>query len=680
MNVRKCMNGTRGDQHCVFKIRRRDPETGDVADFGCVKHEVGVQDTAGVDHYNVFPEHNESSGNAVYQQVSSEPNCFRTGPMLIWENITGHGQNGLNYDFRDFAADIHPLYRREDRNLPTNSVLSDDDLGEVFGGSNPLLVNTGWSEERWFGISNVEVCNEAIYGQYNAMSDMVLPKCFKSYARDIFGWVNFTNKNEAFKKRSFYLSEMNEEQITKFCKDLFVDEKIAGRMKDALMHIKGGEFLNIWTLMGNNFVPMETKREFMDKISLRSKQELYKGTINLNYYCQLYTYIDAMRHKISTINFDGKEVKEIKYLPKELRKLYKENLINFILNYPALEDALSNTGKFETNQRYWFVIQMLKKAKKEKILNIKMPLPNWLVGLIREKNVPSFMLFGEEFDYESAPIEVKKDYDEAMILRLSGPQDLYPGIIDIRKELPDSIKFELGCSEGWITFCDILEAGRTWNMAEIRLAWEHFKPAYLNESPSDFWEWIEMIVDLPYEIETTVLLDEYEQIRDTVEKKNPHHKSGISMATPGVEEVLSFGACDFNIGEGHVSPGRAFAMNLVQQVYDYDSWDVQKQPISRNYDATARVKPLRECTHETFWSRLARFGGLIDDREEIKKILSNETYEEVMQNVIEGIANSDSVDEIGLSDSDLHLHESFDPYSGERGHLNGGVGSWTDEE
>ena len=675
MNVKRCTNGTKGALHCAFKVRRRNQETGDVLDYGCLRHEVGIEDTAGIDHYNIFPEHDESSGNVVFQSSTSEPGCFRTGPILIWENISGHGQNGLNFDYRDFAADIHPGYRREDRNIPTKSKITEEDIGEIFGGINPVLVNSSWSDERWFGISNVDVCNEGIYGQYNVLSDMVLPKCFKSYSRDIFGWVNYTTLNDSSKKRTYFLSEMNDKEIDTICSELFTEPRVAQRMKDAMLYIKDGNYLNIWTLMGNNFVSTDVKRKFMDTMSLRSKKELYKGTINLKLYCELYNFIGKMRHKVSGVGLDGKTFSKIEYLSKELKRLYKSNLLNYVLNNPNLKAAIYECDiaeacneRVRTNFRYWFVIPMLRRAKKEGILSKKASIPKWLLELIKEKNDPSFKLFGTEYQYSTAVKDVQTEYDEITMLRLDNPQQLYPGMINVRSLL-DTKGFE---QDGWPVFCDILEAGRTWNMAEIRLAWEHFKPAFINESPSDFWEWIDMIVNLPYETEVSVTHEEYNQIVERID--------GKQMAEPGEQVVLSHGACDFNLGDGHVTPGRAFAMNLIQQMYDVDSFDVQKQPLNNAYDAIAKVKNLRECSNETFWSSLARFGGLRDDREDIKRTLSEETYQEVMENIIEGIVSSDGVAEIGLGDSDLSLLEGFDPYTGEHNHLNGGVGQWTSEE
>lgn len=685
MNVKRCRNGTKGQWHCVYKVRRRDPETGKIRDYGCIKHQIGTQDTAGVDWYNIFPEHDESSGNAIYQQRSSEPNCFRTGPTLIWENISGKGQNGLNYDLREFEADIHPLYRKEEYNIPSNSFLSEDDIGEIFGETDPILVNTGWNNERWIGINNVDICNEGIYGPYNAISDMVLPKCFKSYARDIYNWINFTNKKEVFKPRTHYLSEMNKEEIAFFCKNTFGAGSVAERMNEALLYIKRGNYLNIWTLMCNNFVSRDIKKKFMDSISMRSKNDLYKGTINIRQYCQLYGYIDKIRHNATYIDINGKEIKETKYLPNELIKLYKENLINFILNYPALQKSLNNTSlnnmaeKYATNQRYWFIVPLLKRAKKEGILNTKVKLPTWLVNIIKEESNPSFKLFGIEYDYKSAPADIKKEYDEANYLRLNGPQNLYPGIIHIKSQLDTK-----GYDVGWYTFCDILHAGRIWNIAEIKLAWEFFKPAWIREEPRIFWDWVEKIVELPYDTEFSISEEEYEKI---IKKVN-----GKCLHIPDTEQVLEYGATDFNIGEGRVSQGRAFAMNLINQMYDYDSWEVQKQPISNSYDAIARVKLRRECNHETFWTMLARIGGLKNDREEVIRKISkgtykeaivqdlNVTYEEAMENAMEGIANLDGIDEVGLSDSDLHIHEAYNPLSGEYKHLNGSIGSWLEEE
>jgi hypothetical protein len=626
--------------HCVYKVRRRDPVTGKVDDYGCIKHEVGVAGTAGHDHYNIYPEHDESSGDIIYQQRSGDPTCFRVGPQVIFENITGQHDDGLNYDFRDFDADIHPNYHREERNLPQMHQMSEDDIGEIMGESDPCLVCSNWGIERFMKIPEVEVCGDAIYGPYNEQADMTMPKCFKSYSRDIYGWVNYTNKSESVAPRKYYLSEMTKEQIVDFCNTTFSVKKVAERMSDALLYVKDGNYLDMWLIMKNNFVSRKERQNFLDQISTRSKKELYKGSLNLKNFCELYNYIDQMRHKYNYVDINGKEVREEKYLSKEYRTLYKQNVLNYILNYPELEQSIDCLEKHETNHRYWHVIMLLKRAKKDKILKL---VPKWIVPLIKEEHDPQFRYLGENYNYSSAPKDIKDEYDIASLLRLDTPDRLYPSMMRIKDKL-DTKGYEMG----WFTFCDILNAGRKWNMAEIRLAWEYFKPAYAQNDPSIFWDWIEKVVNLPYE--TNISVDE--------------------------TEVIEYGACDYNIGDGYVSPARAFAMNLSNQMYSDDSWEVQKQPLNEAYDAKAKVRHMRECNHETFWTRLAHV-GLSEDK--LDKALSDETYEEIMEDHMQGVASMYN-GEVGLSDSDLYHQEGYNPLTGDHTHLNGGLGTWQDEE
>lgn len=672
----------RGDLHCAFKMMRKNPETGEVEDLGCQK--CGGR---GHDEYAIYPEFKGSmidfkliatDGRIVNNDTNPYvPSDMKIGPTVIWENISGHNQNGLNFDFRDFPADsyLHPLYHREERNVPLSSMLDTDDVGEIFGGTEPVLVVPGWNIETFYGHDRVEVCRQGIYGRYDEGTDMVLPKCLRSYTRDIPNWVDYSGRDEWFMPREFFVDGATDESIVAFCHKHFADTTTAERMADALKSIRNGDWINVTTLMTNNFASDSERRDFMEVVSLKTRRDLYKGSVNLQRYCELYTYLDRAEWISSRRDENGKEVQEVKKIPKDICVLFKQNLMNWILNSPTVQNIMVGNESYGVRERYWYVSEMLRKAKKEKVLDRKVKLPKWLIKQFtnsrNDKKV--FDLFGETYDYDEAPKELKDEYVDSIILRLKeGPKQLYPGMLKVR-DIIDSGK----SGPIWFSFLDILNAGRRWNVSEIQTAWDYFQRAWMQEDPSIFWNWVDDMESLPYETEYSVSQDEFVK---KLEKLN-----GIAMHYPEFQEVIPnengkplIGALELGLGDSDISPSRTFAKNLLECQIDDDTFDVIQRNTIDVYDGRARVKHRRECSHETFWNELARV-GLAGDKA-AKATLSRETHEEFEATRNDSTVTQDSTLEGGFDNGDLDGMKSQDPYSGELSSFEGGPNIWQDEE
>ena len=669
MNVFKCARGQLwgNDMHCVYKMLRMNNNSGDLEDEGCMRCGGGQ----GHDDYNLYPEFRSDGSWVIQASNPIEPKCFRLGPTLFWENITGQHQDGLNFDFRDFPADIHPEYHREERNLPATDTLHENGIGEIFGETELMLVVPGWNIEKFYKTERIDECKNAIYGRYDESTDMVLPNCLKSYTRDIPGWVDYSGRGEWFTPRAFFVDNSTDGAIIAFCHNHFTDSTVSDRMSEAMMDIRTGAYIDTWTLMNNNFVSDSEKRSFMEKVSLRTKAGIYKGNINLQNYCDLYTYLGKAEWLTTYVNEDGKQVKIVKKIPREICKLFKQNLMNWILNNPALEDIPNEREWYPTKQRYWYVAEMLRKAMKEKVLDRTVKLPRWLIKQFSNSRNDRklFSLFGESYEYDTAPKDVQEEFADAQLLRLGNePQRMYPGMVRVKSII--EVKEN---SPMWFSFCDILKAGQKWNISEIQTAWDYFKRAWAFEEAKIFWDWVEEMEMHPYESQFSLSEEEFRHQLDKVD--------GIALETPSpFIEMTDVGAADLNLGQGEITVKRFFAANLMECKKEDDSFDVQQRTVTDTYDGRARVKSRRECNHETFWNELIKMGGLKGDREKLNTSLSKEMHEELLANREEGEVSTDSTLEHGFDTSDLASMSSFDIYSGDYSHFNSGGGSWQEEE
>lgn len=589
----------RGGIHCVYDLIRRDPITGEVISHGCCIRSRDV--------YNIYPEHN-SMGDVINQDDNPLiPYDAKLGPTIIWENITNMHQDGMNFDLRKFAADLHPLYHREFRNVPIPIPESEELTGEVFGGNSPVLVSTGWITESYYAHDRVERCRLGIYGPFDEKANTTRPKCVKSYTLQVKDWTNFTYQTDWGKPKQFFAADEPDDSIREFCKRWF-DPITAERVADGLIHIKNGSYVNLWTLMSNNFIDEDQRRNFMNLISIKSKANLYAGSFNIEHYCKLYDQVDKMEWTHSYVNQNGERIRKKIKFPSEIRTLYKQNILNYILNYPKLQETIvGNDSGYRTNERYWHAMCLFRRAYKEGIINRKLGLPTWLVLQLKDTGKHDMMvnLFGESKPWSKCTQQEKDDYLEAKIVRLDNAQDLYPAMERV-EDIVDYHKKTLK----WYVFCDILHAGRRWNKSEIQTTWDVFCNAWDSDpqDPSIFWNWIEEIASRPLEDDISI----------------------------DGREVIYEGAMRLDLGEGNITEARAFATNLIglRTGCRKDSFEVNKMPVQNWYEVSGRSKPgTKKDAKKVFWDQLALCGGLVDDRFIEEHHMSVDDYMEATNNI-----------------------------------------------
>lgn len=666
MNIHTCRKGTlkidgsrKNDLLCLYRIVKTDDE-GNIISYGCAKC-AGKQ---GHDNYNLFPEVDES-GDIVYQETNQKDPWKLGETTFIEESLTQH-QSGKTYNFRTLPADIHPEYSVSEHNNPIISentdVRNDSNVGEIFGDGFPTLVSTAWTTEKYYGINKVEVCNEAIYGKFNIKSNMIMHACLRSYIGTP-GWINYTYSNESINKKELYIGYASDEKIKEFAFSHFKNEKIANIMYDAMLLVKKGVFINLWTLMTNNFVDDTIKKSFMAKTSFISNASIYKGRINLKHFCDFYRFIDKMTWIKKTINADGKQVKENCSISSDIKRMYKENILNWILNYPELKNIELGKVNYSTSQRYWYVLSLAKLALKEKILNANVLLPNWLSKLAKDKIDPEVRLFGELTTFSKLPAEYKSEYISGLFNHTAKDttktiDNIYPSMRNIKKDIYGDMKLvhkAVGYS-GWGQFCEILKLGQKWSMAEIRNAFEHFIPSWIKNDPSIFYNWLFDISELPIDPIYTVTQDEYNELLKKAKK--------ASIAEIGSQQLLEHGASDFDFGDGALSSERAFVRNILDASIKpkdwetWDDWNVCKIPISKWYEATTRLKVKRNNGHNVFWTKLASCGGLKRDNK-ARQMLINAHLIEALESNEESLANLSGVVEGGLDINDVNDIESL---------------------
>ena len=689
-NVWQCRKGTLPNNlECVFRSVSFD-DNGEQCNSSCSR---GCRDV-----YNLYPEHDFATGEINYQPTSNDP--FRIGDMAqTWENLTGH-QTGKNFDYRDFDADtnMHPLYSVSEHNYPTKPRITIDDVGDVFGDDNPAIVHSGWNTEKFYGISNVEMCNRGIYGRFDKKSGMVKHPCLISHI-GVPGWVNYTTRNETVKK-TLYLGYATDQEIIQFATNLFSDKRVAKRMIDGMIAVKNGEFINLWLLMCNNFVGQKEKSVFMTKVSIKSPNSIYKGHINLANFISLFHNIRNLSWREVFTDENSVEKSITHNVHRDIAMTLSENILNWILNYPELQKITLNNGTtYPTNKRYWFLIPMLRDAMKRGILNKKAMLPQWLVDMIKEKNEPEVRIFGQIMKYNELPEDIKDDYHEAQYHHLDTenkmdlPSNLYPGMLNIKKELAAagiSIQDTVG-TQGWGQFLEILKLGRRWSMREVQTAFEQFIQSWCEDKPSLFYDWLDIVVNAPLEPTSTVSKEEFDSI---VQKIKDNGGEGLVEVEPEDVQEMEAG-CPTMYAEGTMQSSRAFAANILQGslMYDrlddgsykrimWDSWDEWKaiNASSNWHETKGKISHARETSHETFYAMLAKAGIFKKDVKEMKKHFSNEAYEEAMNAHADNIASLESVISTGLDGDEIVDLKGYDPSSDEFTNLTGQEGIWLGEE
>lgn len=569
MNINSCKNKEFAGFTCAYRLLRM--KNGEIVDYGC-SLKAGNQ---GNDHYNIYPEFDPVTKDVVFQPTNSK-SPYRLGEQAItWESLT-QNQNGKTFNYQSFN-DIHPLYHEIEYNIPTNPITDENVVGEIMGELNPSLVSSGWNTTKFVGIPKVEICNHKLYGKFNKSLNMVSLPFLYDYFNSIKDWVNYTTL-PSIRDKKYFIDEMNKDELLILCYKYF-KKQICNRIVDTLLLIKNGHYIDIKKFLEYNLIDDDTISCFIDQVSFKTKSQIFKKKVDIQEIANFYNILSRMSWTEEETMQDGTIVKNIKSFSSVKINMLKSRIINWLLNNPKIinlklyDKEENKKEKFNVNERYWFLIQLLKRSLKEGILKKNAILPEWLMILIRQDNTPK--------KYNTYSEQEKDDYFKAKHLGLSDKNKLYPTIIKIT----DIINKKGVDLRGWDMFCNILRIGEKWNQSEIKETYDRFIVSWIENDPSIFFDWIEEI-------------------------------------SSSLHEDVSF-----------LSPQKLFAINILEKVIDFNNWnswdDWEAINVINNWGYDAKIRLASSKPHEFnhFWKKLAQV-RLKEDDQNLHKVLSDSTMEE----------------------------------------------------
>jgi hypothetical protein len=199
---------------------------------------------------------------------------------------------------------------------------------------------------------------------------------------------------------------------------------------------------------------------------------------------------------------------------------------------------------------------------------------------------------------------------------------------------------------------------------------------------------LEKIISNPINPSYTLTKKEFDEIINK--------RGGIVEDFPDDEvEMINEGALYYNLNEGDISLGDGngvkFAFNIMEaSLFDkdfdgsnviWDSWDdfnCVKLPLGNWFEASGRVKSMRECQHETFYTMLAMTRALKGDDEFAKRYFSESDYNEVKESSKDNTTTMTSHTGYGIDNENFKY---LDPSTGEMGFIEEGrEGLWLGEE
>lgn len=621
MNVFKCDSKLQDNCRCVF-MKICINEKGEIEEQGCIKRNK--------DHYNLYPEFDEYTGDAIFQmpviksihgKVLPSSEVFTPGTKLSWENITNQHQDGTTFDYRDFDAAIHPCYHMTEHNIPAISRIPDlNSPMDVFGNDNMSLVSGGWIDDKAYGKPNVEKCNSKLYGSIDKIKSIVVHMSMKDYTSDILDWTNYTNRRIKKYEKDLYLKEASDIILSTYCNQRF-EEASAIRMFNIFKASQRGEYINILEAMINNGANREDAISYVSKISYKSKTDLYKD-INIQRIYELY-------EQIKLLNIDKAQL-----------NIYRSNIVNYLLNCTKLKYADPNKESYKVDERFWFAYLTIKKAiTRDKLIMVE-NVPSWFMNLRFEllNYKTKFSLFGEIYDIKNCNQEVLDIWQEAEHYNVE-PIRLFPIMLTYNDILGN--KYKNASIDKKRTFNDLTRAGVKWNRIELISVWEKFSSAYDLENPRLFWSYISALDELDRE-----------------------------------ELINSVGTYEGNPGEK-----KTCYMNLIasKATSTYDDWEVEIQAIVRSTQAGAKPKQKFKTKPPYFWRMLKEIGGLKNDKKhasynnlieqiqisKISECLDNielKIIKDELQDMIheERFAPDDGC----LDSSEFENYSEFNPYTG----------------
>jgi hypothetical protein len=457
MNVNRCAGFKKHGLHCAFLIMPKDENGKPQEDSAkCALH------CSPVDDYRLYPEHDSATGKVIHNRTDwTMPEPWRVGPNVLYESLSPH-ETGMTYSFRSSKCRIpeddfmHPSYSLQNVNEPFLDSIGDNTIITPFGeGANLSLSTIGWKEQEVRGIESVSKCYHAIYGYYNALTQMVEPRCIREHIGDIPGWINYTNVPPRKKVNyTFFLEYANKEQIVDWAIKWFGTTTVAVRIAEIMLYVKTSrEYINIRDALINNGIKIRVVKAFLMNTNMNIKKA---DKLNIHTYFMYYKFLKSLKRPESFI--------------------WRANLINFLMNNERLSnmnpnkpDGVNKAGDsiFNTGTRYWWFLMIMKDViatddvSKVKLLN-RTIIPEWVFNMIDEYLKPKSL----------PPIEKKVP------------------VIKLEEILSDIKGHQISFPTKLFVFAPIIHAGKRWTKMEIRATWYNFLQAFDGKCPNKFWNWV----------------------------------------------------------------------------------------------------------------------------------------------------------------------------------------------
>ncbi len=455
----RCSNCMKGRSICVFSkliFKVKDgQERYEIPEYNCL---IGNED-----NYNIYPRSEYKGDYMVWTE--HEPPDYSPAPfrfankMYQFESLSHHNVTGDEYDAN--RHDYSPMFHLVDYNAPINQtgILAEDEPGEIVGTNEFFLTSNRWYSDRYgepkkvLGRSRVDFCF-GLYGMVDIKNRCIVHKSMRNYCYNIKEWQNYTNVGaQNINKKINIFTDF--EKAEEFCSSRIENENILGRILEALLYIKDGEYINLRSFLKSNDIPYTVMNDIVSRIATNNPKKIHRTSSGRRYNVEkVKSLYMALRNKKIPIS-------------SRMRRIYMANIVNFILNdYEGLGkidlDKVS-AYKFSTEDRYWFAIQIIANALyADNLIDSLEILPRWF----------------KELFVAHTKLEVPEEKD---------PNLCQPPVESIRKILgilPEQ-------DDIYCDFKDILTVLKSITSTELTYIWKYWVKAHSKSNSRIFWNFIQ---------------------------------------------------------------------------------------------------------------------------------------------------------------------------------------------